>query len=660
MKYIYSLTASLLIAVAACTPDEYSMGAKTYSSEDLVQGVAYTVTPDAEDPNTIHLVSLLGSDITPLWETPSGRSQATSLDLELPFEGSYSVTYGVQTPGGIVWGAPYTFTIVGNNFNMLSDEKWADLAGGVEKSRKWVPIDKDYGIGRCTGPVMYMSPTDVKNDGSGVTDVAFGSDNWAPNWDPGLQSWLIPEGDPYFESYMTFGLSAKNGCTAEVYRNAASGATLMNGKFNLNLADSKHPVITFIDCYSLHNEGFDEVCSNYTQEIKIIELTDYLLQLATMRTNSEGAWWIVWNFISEEAKNDPSLIPTDEIQTIDPTAVQEPSVSDLATKLFTTDINGVTYVGNEMTFLIDEEKPYDWMWWNGGSSAWEGIVSDYNSTWAPAAPTTISSFELVLGKNVKNESTEYTWDDGTNNGIFTIDGNQLKFYKVEGEGDNKTTTPAEVTFFTATCDARTVEIKDSAFTVIACDPASSITLGIPASTNADGAIDSYLSVNLTYKPVVSSTGPTEVKIDNSTIAEHAWVENGCIRIGFHHYGEEGTGIFQNASSVKLKKDETITVKFKINSGITWTATPKCALIDNNIKQTWEPGCFDLSDAVEVNLNGETTVSLKNTLGSTVTFTGTCLDLSIQYNGYGTANTLGEDGNPDFTTVDIEIVSCTIQ
>ena len=34
------------------------MGAKTYVSDDLVEGIAYTVTPDANDPNTIHLTRL--------------------------------------------------------------------------------------------------------------------------------------------------------------------------------------------------------------------------------------------------------------------------------------------------------------------------------------------------------------------------------------------------------------------------------------------------------------------------------------------------------------------------------------------------------------------------------------------------------------------------
>ena len=94
------------------------MGAKTYVSDDLVEGIAYTVTPDANDPNTIHLTSLI-KGATPLWVTPSGPSQKSTLDLALPFAGEYSVTFGASTPAGPVYGEPYTFKVETNNLAML-------------------------------------------------------------------------------------------------------------------------------------------------------------------------------------------------------------------------------------------------------------------------------------------------------------------------------------------------------------------------------------------------------------------------------------------------------------------------------------------------------------------------------------------------------------
>ena len=72
---------------SACTPDEYEMGSKAFAPEDLVEGVAYSVTHDANNPNIVYLKSLLGPEYTPLWEHPQGRSQEAEVTLQMPFEG---------------------------------------------------------------------------------------------------------------------------------------------------------------------------------------------------------------------------------------------------------------------------------------------------------------------------------------------------------------------------------------------------------------------------------------------------------------------------------------------------------------------------------------------------------------------------------------------
>lgn len=59
LKSFFSILAGAALIFSACSPEEYEMGAKTYVSDDLVEGIAYTVTPDANDPNTIHLTSLI-------------------------------------------------------------------------------------------------------------------------------------------------------------------------------------------------------------------------------------------------------------------------------------------------------------------------------------------------------------------------------------------------------------------------------------------------------------------------------------------------------------------------------------------------------------------------------------------------------------------------
>ena len=670
-NHIFTLLAALaLFLVAACSPEEFGFGKKTYSPEDLVEGKAYTVTVDG---NVVKLESKI-SDCTPLWVTPSGRSEEQSLSVELPFAGEYEVTFGVETPGGIVYGDPYKFTLAQNDFSLLSDDKWflladkdyktgdalpdaATLASGV--SKKWYPCDGDYNIGRCTGPVMYCTPYDPDGDGTGYTDaekennvykdILFGSDNWAPNWDPGFQSWLIPENSPYMDSYMTFSMDAKNGCVATMYRGedgekGASTGTNMVGKFNMNLSDKTKPTISFTDCYAMHNVGFDEVCSNYTQDIQIVELTPYLLQLVTKRTNSEGNWYLVWNFVSEEVINTKgACIPKEDQDLIEKVKPTLPTFENIATDLFTADINGDKYVGSKMTFNLDSETPYDFLWWNGSPNvkAWESVIGGtYNSTWAPALDdTALDNFELTINKTSKG----YSFECGDVDGDVEITESTMTFSK-------------EISIFAVSGDKRTIELKGKKFYILGNSADDQyLTIGVPETTDEDGNVNSYLVAKLAYKKISTGTaGPTKVAIDNSTITEHMWKENGCLRLAFHSYGTDGTGIFKDVTSVKLKKGQTISVTFKITKGIEWTKTPKCALIDNNIKTTWEPSCFDLADAVTVNTSGETTVSLTNTTSSTQTFTATCLDLSIQLDDYGTCNT------DDWSTVGLEIVSCTIQ
>jgi hypothetical protein len=642
-SHIYTLLAGAAVFFA-CSPREYDLGAKTYTADDLVEGLAYKVTPDAEDPNTIHLQSLVTDGVTPLWETPQGRSQNVSMDIELPFAGEYEVTFGLMTPAGPVYGPPHTFTVSTNNFNMLSNEIWANLAGGVGKTRKWVPMDGNYGIGRCTGPMMFMSPDDVKNDGSGSSDLMFGSDNWAPNWDPGLADWLIGADNPYMDSYMIFGLDASNGCTAEVFRNDANGGALMKGKFNLNLSDAKHPTITFDRAYSLHHAEFDHVCDNYTLNLKIIELTPYLLQIATMRTNDEGPWWLVWNFISEEAKNDPSLIPTDDPGLLTTVPVQEPEYGNLSELLFTIAGSGATYVGTGTTFLLNEDAPYDWMWWNGATGAWESNgfdgAEDYTSTWTPAFG---DAGDFLMNLSTTSAAGTYSCEFESVGGsvatTFTITGNKLVFAD-------------EISLLSASNDYTTVDIRGREFTVMACSPDDSqVVLGIPAGTDANGTVNRYLCANLTIKPITSESGPVAIAVDNSKL--NCYIQDGkYFRIEF--YSAWATFDYPvNISKLKLKKDQSLIIKFTV-SGITWNdgATPKAAFCHNVGDGLWEPACFDDPSAVELNKNGETTVRFTNTTGSTVKFEGASnVTVAIQIDGFGSV---------DISQVTVNVTSMTIE
>lgn len=650
--YIYICMTGAMICFAACTPDTYDLGTKTYVSDDLVQGIAFKVIPDAQDPNTIHLQSLV-TGVTPLWETPQGRSQSASMVIELPFAGDYEVTFGVMTPAGPVYGPPYKFTVAANNFNLLNNEIWANLAGGVGQTRKWVPMDGHYGIGRCSGPVMYMDPEDVKNDGSKVSDLMFGSENWAPNWDPGFQSWLIPADDPYMSSYMTFGLDAANGCTAEVFRNDASGGSLMKGKYSLNLSDPKHPLITFDGCYSLHNAGFDDVCDNYRVNLRIVELTPYLLQIATMRTNSEGPWWIVWNFISEEARQDPSLIPTDDPGLLPTIPVQEPEYQNLSELLFTVSAPNATYLATATTFLLNEDAPYDWMWWNGATGAWESngfdSVEDYTATWTPVFA---DAGDFLMNLSTTGAAGTYACE------LETVDGNTATTFTIQG---NKLVFADEITLLSASNPYTTVDIRGREFTVMACSPDDSrVVLGIPAGTDGKGAVNRYLCANLTIKPITSESGPIVITVDHSKL--DYFIEQGkYFRIELYNAWAGNKEWPIDISKVKLKKEQTLTIRFTV-SGITWNegANPKVMICENKIVDLWEPACFDHDSAVYLNKNGATTVTLTNTTGATVTFVeNSALTITMQLEGFGSAP-VTEDGKFDASAVTVEMTSMTIE
>lgn len=610
-KSIYlSLAAALLLG--SCSPDEYSLSKPDLTAEELVQGVAYTVDVDAQ--NTITLTSLLDKSYNCYWVHPNGRAQGNVATLALPFAGTYEVTFGVDTRGGVVYGAPYQFTINTNNMSLLEDPLYTYLTGGVGKSKKWVPVDKDYGVGNCTGPVMYANPDDVLNDGSASTDI--GINHMVPNWDPGFQSWLIPQDSPYMKSSMTFSLDDKQGCTVSVYR--AEEDKTYNGKWNLLVEDKNHPTLSFTDAFALHNVGFDEVCANYTDKIVITALTPYLLQLATMRTNSEGPWWIVWNYIAEDVQQGKVQIPSDEAEYLNPTAPVLPEIEDLETKLFTTDINGVEFQGAEMTFQVSQDAAYDWMWWNGATSAWESVVKgNYGSSWAPMwDEDAVAENELTLTRK-----GDYTY--GEYSGKYTIQDSKIVFDQ-------------PVTFFTVTGDQRTVKVTGSEWQVFKVDPGSELIIGVPDGKDANGATNAYLVAGFTYKAVGGGqTGPVNVPF----IAENA---NNYIEAGqyfrcqiYNPWGGGGDAV--DPANIKLKKNQKLNVTLRL-SGFTFSQPAKMVLCCNRgDEQNWEPDCFNYARAITVNGDGTYTISWTNDTGSTVKWDDatSALTMTMQYVGYAT-------------------------
>ena len=606
--------------LAACTPDDHSLSMPDLQPADLVQGKAYTVDVDAQ--NTITLKSLLDKSYNCYWIHPNGRAQGNVATLALPFAGTYEVTFGVDTRGGVVYGAPYQFQINTNNMSLLEDPLYTYLTGGVGQSKKWVPVDKDYGVGSCTGPVMYCNPDDVLNDGSASKDI--GINHMNPNWDPGFQSWLIPQDSPYMKSSMTFTLDDQNGCTVSVYR--AEEDKTYNGKWNLLVEDKNHPTLSFTDAFALHNVGFDEVCANYTTNIVITQLTPYLLQLATMRTNSEGAWWIIWNYIAEDVQNGTVEIPSDEVELLNPATPSLPEIEGLEKKLFTTDINGVEFEGAEMTYQVSTDAAYDWMWWNGASSAWESVTKgNYGTNWAPKwDEDAVAENELTLTK-------KGAWSYGDKSGSYTIDGSKIVFDQ-------------EVSFFTVVGNERTIEVKGKEWQVFKCDPGSELVMGVPAEKDANGAVNTYLVAGFTYKEVGGGqTGPTVVPFIAENVNNYFEADKYFRCQLYNPWGGGGDAV--DPANIKLKKNQKISVTVRL-SGFTFSQPAKMVLCCNRgEEQSWETDCFNYSRAITVNGDGTYTVSWTNDTGSTVKWDdGTsALTITMQYLDYAALADTSDEG-----------------
>lgn len=666
------LAAMVMFLVASCSPDDFGFGKKTYSPEDLVEGKAYTVTIEG---NIVKLESKI-SDCTPLWVTPSGRSEQQSLSLELPFAGNYSVTFGVETPGGIVYGDPYQFSLAQNDFSLLSDTKWfyladknykkgdplpdaATLTSGI--SKKWYPLAKDYGIGQSACPLSAVTPYDVLNNGKGFTeeekannvykDIYFGSENWAPNYPYGFDVLTDGENSAYLDSWMEFSMDAQNGCVAKMYRGESgtkgnSTGTNLTGKFNLNLTDAKKPTITLTDAYVMHPNNWDDVCNNYATDVQIIELTPYLLQTVTKRTNSEGNWYIVESFVSEEVVNtDGACIPKDELDIKEATTPKLPTFEDLNTKLFTTDINGVSFVGTSMTFLANDEAAYDWLWWNGGSSEWQSVVDgNYGTEWAPKWGDDVADMEFVLSSSVADGKTTYKYTLGNQNGTFTIDGSKLVFDKA-------------ISFFTVDGSSRKVELKGKEWQVLKCDPGTELVLGLPETKDTNGKVNSYRVVNLTYKPVSSSTGPTVVPFIADNLKFYIQKETYLRCQLFMPASWGGGNDAIDGSRLKVKKNQKLNVTVKLNN-FTFDKPAKLSLCMNfGSEQNWEPDCFEYSRAVTANSNGTYTLSWTNDTGLTCSWLDTsALIVTMQYKGYAS---LSEDTDDAYKAA-ITVESVTIE
>lgn len=283
---------TMFLGFAACTPDTYKLGDNNITPDDLQEGIAYTITHDAENPNIVYLESKMGSEYYAQWETPQGRFQGDKVTLKMPFAGTYEVTYGVETRSGVVYGNPAHFTIDDICTDFITKEVWTLLAGGVNKEKTWVYDDGSYGF--KAGELSYGDPAANEN-------LSFG--HFTENWDPGKGHC---GDDAMWDSYMTFSLKGKAGYT---FYNSTTGEK-QEGVFGLN-EDSY--VLSLSDADLMHPDSWTARLANWRQNLQIIELDENHLRIAYKRVSGSwgGEWIEVFNYVSKEYA-DNYVPPVDE------------------------------------------------------------------------------------------------------------------------------------------------------------------------------------------------------------------------------------------------------------------------------------------------------------------------------------------------------------
>jgi len=524
MNNIYKIFSSLILAImmfASCSPDEYSLGNMDVKTGDLVEGIAFKIEHDASNPNIVYLTNLMGSEYTPLWEHPQGRGQEQKVTLKMPFPGIYSVKFGVETRGGVVYGDPVTFTIDNFYADFVNDEMWTLLSGGVGKSKTWIHDDGNYGL--AGGEVDYADPSTV---------VEY--NNFTPNWSPGKGH---TEDDNIWGSTMTFSLDG--GAFVNIHNTTADGSVDESGTFML---DTENHTLTFTDAKIMHTQGWDYKTTNWNSGLKILTLTENQLQVAVFREkiSGEDEWWMIWNYVSKEYAD--NYVPAEE---------PEPSLPDG----WQTDISQT--VTTAIKWVLSPDTPFNWANLDGS------LMNDWNSLgeypdWTgfdASIPDTYAKFSLTM--------------DSKDNTVIYIDkeGNeQTGTYTLDAKGIYTFTDIKPDINICSWVNLNTSDDNQWRITAIEKNSKGAVTgmwVGVRDATKPEYMVYHLVPQAGTSTP--GEDGSTEINFDNSKIVTGDLEGNGNFRIEI--YNEYGSTVSDPPVNPNDFVFDNLTVTFTL-SGIT--------------------------------------------------------------------------------------------
>lgn len=423
--YIYSFIASLMLIATACSPEDYDLGAKDITADDLTEGIAFTITHDAQNPNIVYLENKMPKQYKVFWEHPQGRSLDDKVTLRIPFAGEYEVTFGVETRGGYVKSNPTKFTVDDMCAEFISDPMWTMISGGSGQSKTWVlDLDAD-GISRFFAAPYYFFTAgytwDNLHNASGGNYID--SDPWdptsaiVPNLTDGAATWYWLAdwpGNSWMCAAADFGTMTFNlidGANVVTDQEAyGQGKTI--GTF---LLDTDAHTIKFSDawpvCASEQYAGMQEQAP--TRTFNILYLTDDCMQLLIPGSGT------CLNFISQEYKD--NWTPG---ETVDP----EPALPDG----WKDDISQTVITSVKWTLSVN--NPLDWCNLDGSRMNGWNAPSDYPDWLGVLDATVYGGFSMTL--NSSDNTAVFTTSAGTTTCKYTLDDKGV--YTFEGTVPSQT------------------------------------------------------------------------------------------------------------------------------------------------------------------------------------------------------------------------------
>ncbi|KAA6435605.1 hypothetical protein ACD591_01685 [Rufibacter glacialis] len=393
-----------MLFLASCQDDDHELGALLNKS-DVKFRVMQDRSADAGG-NTVVLINETPGTIS-MWDFETGTSTRMVDTVRYAFKGQYTIQLSVLTAGGKVDLDPVTIQVTEDNLNYVNDPLWTFLTGGVGKEKTWI---LDYGKhGVFDGPLYFYEPlTTWQNMQDGTAKLG-----WAPAYAD--NSWIIPAAD--MASTMTFSL--KGGPFFRTHK--VSEAKDETGTYSFN---AKEHTISTSGGTILRSPGFIANASNWTSNLVVLSLTEKSLQIGVRRTNNEGDYLYVWNYISKEYAD--NYVPVDagprpKDEGFDPTFKPGELLNMLtggpsSGRVWRLDATGnpIDWIGKGNGWTTGHASSRDWGW---------------NNSWDAAATNSWIRFDRFGGQNYTRSQNgvqttgTFTIDEATNE--ITLVGNTL-------------------------------------------------------------------------------------------------------------------------------------------------------------------------------------------------------------------------------------------